>query len=66
LSIVVQSQMTAMVRKLPLLSSRINDGNWSKIASHVKATSVSCGHISAAGNQILGVRFGEIIVDGYY
>jgi hypothetical protein len=23
------------------------------------------GHFSAAGNQILGVRFGEIIVDGY-
>jgi hypothetical protein len=31
-----------------LISSRINDGNWSKIASHVKATSVSCGHNSAS------------------
>jgi hypothetical protein len=36
-------------KELPLISSRINDGNWSKIASHFRATSASVGHVAAAG-----------------
>ena len=51
---------------MPLISSRINDGNWSKISSHVKATSVSCGSVAAAGESILSVCFREITPGCYY
>jgi hypothetical protein len=57
LPITVQLKMAAMVRLLPLISSRINDGNWSKIASHVKATSVSVGHEADPGHLNLSVCY---------
>ena len=50
-----------------LMHHPASDRSWPKIASHFHATGVSIyiGHNSAADNQILGVRFGEITADGY-
>jgi hypothetical protein len=43
----------------------LNDPNVPKAATDIRNMGGRCGHNSAADNQILGVRFGEITADGY-